>query len=99
PDSCIACEKLRLEQLSGRPAEAARELLSESRRCVDRAAEIVAAHAPERLLKLGFALLHGGGRALVSASQVGRGEEVEIRMADGLLKATINDKKIWRKKR
>ncbi|MDE6046212.1 MAG: exodeoxyribonuclease VII large subunit, partial [Alistipes sp.] len=94
----FAREKMRLAQLSDRPAEAARELLVCRRLQTDRAAEIVAAHAPERLLKLGFALLHGGGRPLVSATQARRGDEVEIRMADGLLTATITDTKIWRKK-
>ena len=94
----FAREKMRLAQLSDRPAGAARELLACRRLQADRAAEIVAAHAPERLLKLGFALLHGGGRPLVSATQARRGDEVEIRMADGLLTATITDTKIWRKK-
>lgn len=95
----LSREKMRLERTEGRPAEAAREALANWRVRMDRAAEIVAAHAPERLLKLGFALLHGSGGPLTLAAQAERGEEVEIRLADGRLRATITEKKIWRKKR
>ena len=95
----LACEKMRLERLVSRPAEAAREALANWRMRMDRAAEIVAAHAPERLLKLGFALLHQGGGPLTAAEQATCGEEVEIRLADGRLRATITEKEIWRRKR
>ncbi len=94
----LAREKMRLARQEALPADAARELLARERMRLDNAADIIAAHAPERLLKLGFALLRSSGRTLVSANEVRRGDEVEIRLADGTLTATVNDTKIWQKK-
>lgn len=94
----LAREKMRLARQEALPADAARELLARERMRLDNAADIIAAHAPDRLLKLGFALLRSGGRTLVSANEVRRGDEVEIRLADGTLTATVNDTKIWQKK-
>jgi len=95
----LARESMRLARLSDRPAETARERLARERMRLDNAADIVAAHAPERLLQLGFALLRSGGRALTSVREVRRGDEVEIRLADGTLTATVNSTKICRKKK
>lgn len=92
-------ERLRLDALAGRPAEAAREWLVRQRLRLDKAAEIAAAHAPERLLKLGFALLHGSGGAITSAAQARPGDRVEIHLADGTLDATINKTTIWQRKK
>ncbi|WP_296006890.1 exodeoxyribonuclease VII large subunit [uncultured Alistipes sp.] len=94
----FAREKMRLAQQSGRPADVARELLAHQGLRLDNAAEIIAAHSPERLLQLGFALLRSGGRALTSAAQIQAGDEVEIRLADGSLNATINHTTLWQKK-
>ena len=62
------------------------------------AEEVVAAHAPERLLKLGFALLRCGGRGVVSAGGVRPGDELGIELADGTITATVTDTKIWQKR-
>ena len=92
-------ERLRTEGLTGRPAEAAREWIARQKQRLNNAAEIAAAHAPERLLKLGFALLHGAGGAITSAAQAQPGDEVEIRLADGTITATINKTTIWQRKK
>ena len=89
---CLAREKMRLERLIGRPAETARELLARQRMRLDNAADMVTSHAPERLLRLGFALLRSGGRTLASARGIRQGDEVEIRLPDGTLTATVTDK-------
>lgn len=89
---CLAREKMRLERLIGRPAETARELLARQRMRLDNAADMVTSHAPERLLRLGFALLRSGGRTLTSARGIRKGDEVEIRLPDGTLTATVTDK-------
>ncbi|MDE6828245.1 MAG: exodeoxyribonuclease VII large subunit, partial [Alistipes sp.] len=88
---CLAREKMRLERLIGRPAETARELLARQRMRLDNAADMVTSHAPERLLRLGFALLRSGGRTLTSARGIRQGDEVEIRLPDGTLTATVTD--------
>lgn len=95
----LAAERMRLIRLAERPAEAARDLLARQRIRVGNAAEIVAAHSPERLLKLGFALLRSGGRTVTAAAQAQAGDEVEIRLSDGILTATIQKTTIWPKKR
>ncbi|MDE6712038.1 MAG: exodeoxyribonuclease VII large subunit, partial [Alistipes sp.] len=95
----LAAERVRLTRLAERPAEAVRDLLALQRIRVGSAAEIVAAHSPERLLKLGFALLRSGGRAVTAAAQAQAGDEVEIRLSDGILTATIQKTTIWPKKR
>lgn len=95
----LTLERMRLERLAGRPAETARELLARQRQRLANAADIATAHAPERLLKLGFALLHGSGGAITSAAQAKAGDEVEIRLADGALTATINTTTIWQRKK
>ncbi len=82
---------MRLERLIGRPAETARELLARQRMRLGNAADMVTAHAPERLLRLGFALLRSGGRTLTSARGIRQGDEVEIRLPDGTLTATVTD--------
>ena len=89
---------MRLIRLAALPAEAARERLARERVRIDNMSGIVAAHAPDRLLKLGFALLRSGDRTLVSARDARRGDEVEIRLADGTLTATVNRIEIWQKK-
>ena len=94
----LVAERMRLIRLAALPAEAARERLARERVRMDNMAGIVAAHAPDRLLKLGFALLRSGDRALVAARDARRGDEVEIRLADGTLTATVNRIEIWQKK-
>ncbi|MDE7305595.1 MAG: exodeoxyribonuclease VII large subunit [Alistipes sp.] len=96
---CLTREKMRLGQHAARPADMARELLTRQRMRLGNAAEIIAAHSPERLLQLGFALLRSGGRAITSAAQAQAGDEVEIRLADGTLNATINHTTIWQKRK
>lgn len=96
----LAREKARLAQQTPRPGDLARELLAHRRARLDNAAEIIAAHAPERLLKLGLAMLRdGGGRTIVSARDVGPGDTVEMLLADGILTATINETTIWQRKK
>ena len=95
----LAHEKARLDRLTPCPADLARAWLAQRRLRLDSAAEIVAAHTPERLLKLGFAMLRSGGRTIGSATQIDAGDEVEIRLSDGTLTATVNRIDIWQKKR
>ncbi len=95
----FAREKERLDRLTPCPADLAREWLASRRMRLDSAAEIVAAHTPDRLLKLGFAMLRSGGRAIASARDVRPGDTIEMRLSDGTLTATVNRIDIWRKKR
>ena len=95
---CLAQERLLSEQLPGRLRDAVRERLAHEGMYLASAEEVVAAHAPERLLKLGFALLRCGGRGVVSAGGVRPGDKLGIELADGTITATVTDTKIWQKR-
>ena len=92
-------ENLRLEQCSARLRDAAREYFLRQGMFLASAEEIVAAHDPARLLELGLAVLRSGGKAVTSAAGVRAGDRLEIEVADGTITTTVNDTKIWPKKR
>lgn len=94
----IAAEKARAAERGPQLAAAVRELLTRQRLRLGRAGDMAEAHRPERLLRLGFALVHSGGRILQSASETQPGEGVEIRFADGMIEATVQKKTIWQRK-
>ena len=94
----LAQERLLSEQLPGRLRDAVRERLAHEGMYLASAGEVVAAHSPERLLKLGFALLRCGSRGVVSAGGVRPGDELGIELADGTITATVTDTKIWQKR-
>ena len=54
-------------------------------------AQAVAAHDPQRIMALGFAVVSIDGHAVSDASQVAVGTEVSVRLAKGKLKAKITD--------
>ena len=89
---------LQLARMEPLPAEAARTLLAARRTYIERASEFIEAHRPERLLKLGFALLRAGDRPLVSVRGIRPGDAVAVRLADGTFTATVNTTQPCRKK-
>ncbi len=89
---------LHLARMESLPAEAARTLLAARRTYLERASEFIEAHRPERLLKLGFALLRAGDRTLVSVRGIRPGDTVAVRLADGTFTATVNTTQPCRKK-
>ena len=50
------------------------------------------------ILRLGFAVVRSGGRAVTSVRAVAAGEPIEVEVADGKISATVNAEKIWQKK-
>lgn len=91
-------QSLRLEHLGTLLPEAARDFLARQTLRLENAAELIAGRSPECILRLGFAVLRAGGRAVTSAAGVTAGEEVEIEVSDGRISATVNSGKIWQKK-
>lgn len=91
-------QSLRLEHLGTLLPEAARDFLARQTLRLENAAELIAGRSPERILRLGFAVLRAGGRAVTSAAGVTAGEDVEIEVSDGRISATVNSGKIWQKK-
>ncbi|WP_418424702.1 exodeoxyribonuclease VII large subunit [Alistipes sp.] len=91
-------QSLRLEHLGTLLPEAARDFLARQALRLENAAELIAGRSPERILRLGFAVLRAGGKAVTSAAGVTAGEDVEIEVSDGRISATVNSGKIWQKK-
>lgn len=92
-------QTLRLEHFTGLLPDAARDFLARQGVRLGNAAELIAGRSPERILRLGFAVLRAGGRAVTSAGSVAEGEQVEIEVSDGKINATVNSGKIWQKKK
>lgn len=92
-------QTLRLEHFTGLLPDAARDFLAWQGVRLGNAAELIAGRSPERILRLGFAVLRAGGRAVTSAGSVAEGEQVEIEVSDGKIDATVNSGKIWQKKK
>ncbi len=82
---------LRLEHLAEGLPMAVRELLERRKKELDAAAEWVAGYAPERILRLGFAVVRKEGRACVSAEQVRAGDRLSVEWIDGRRSVTVDD--------
>ncbi|MBR2932213.1 MAG: exodeoxyribonuclease VII large subunit [Rikenellaceae bacterium] len=54
-------------------------------------AQAVAAHDPQRIMALGFAVVSVDGHAVSDAQQIAIGTEVSVRLAKGKLKAKVTD--------
>lgn len=78
---------------------AVRELLVRRKRQLDAAAEWMAGYAPERIMRLGFAIVRKEGRACVSAEQVRAGDELTVEWADGRRSVTVDAPADKRRKR
>lgn len=85
------------ERARGRITMLGEQLRSEVARFIERRAmflqvaeSAVEARAPEKILKLGFAVVRCDGRAVTSAKGL-KGREVEIQLAEGRVKATIDN--------
>lgn len=52
----------------------------------------VEAASPKRILALGFAMVHSGGKAITDVAHLAEGDIVEIRLANGTAHATVTDK-------
>lgn len=94
----VARQSLRLEHLATLIPDAARDLLARQSVRLENAAELIAGRSPERILRLGFAVVRSEGRAVTSAAGVTAGEKIEIEVSDGRINATVNSGKIWQKK-
>ena len=82
-------QSLRLEHLGTLLPETARNFLARQTTRLENAAELIAGRSPERILRLGFAVVRSGGRAVTSAAAVAAGEHIEIEVSDGKINATV----------
>ena len=82
--------KLRLEYLAEGLPQAVREALARRRMQLDAVAEQLAGYAPERILRLGFAIVRKGSRTAASAAAVQPGDRLTLEWADGRRTATVD---------
>ena len=82
-------QSLRLEHFTGLLPDAARDFLARQTTRLENAAELIAGRSPERILRLGFAVVRSGGKAVTSAAAVAAGEQIEIEVSDGKINATV----------
>ncbi|MDE6623851.1 MAG: exodeoxyribonuclease VII large subunit [Alistipes sp.] len=67
-----------------------REAIARQRTRLDNAAELVAGRAPERILRLGFAIVRSDGHAVASIGAIRPGQRLEIAVADGIIDASVD---------
>lgn len=86
-------EQMRLDRLSERGRNAAKERLTGYRNTLDRCGAGLSALDPERTLKRGFALVSGAdGRGIPSSAETAVGESIRIRFFDGGVSAAVTGK-------
>ena len=86
----LAREGMRTAQAAERLPEAVQRLLERQTARLDSAAELVAGRSPQRILRLGFAVVRAEGKAVASVAALHAGDRVRIDVADGSAEATIN---------
>ena len=82
--------QLRLEQWGEELPRTVRQALERRRMRLDAVAEQLAGYAPERILRLGFAVVRKGERACVSAAELRPGDRLTIQWADGRRTAIVD---------
>ena len=72
-------------ELAGRQLpERIEQLLTHARQRLDLAAEVVASHSPQQLLRLGFAIVRSEGRALKRVEEIDQADQITIEVSDGI---------------
>lgn len=85
-------ENLHLDALDEGIVGQARQIIAREHQRLDAAADTAEARSPQRLLRLGFALLNKAERSLRSVEDIAEGDTITITMADGSATAEIKTK-------
>ena len=78
-----------LEQMRETLAASAGNFLARQASRLGNAADLVAGRSPERSLRRGVAIVRTDGKAVFSAAQVGKGDTLDIAVADGRIEGTV----------
>lgn len=70
-------------------AAAALRIVEIGRARLEAADGLVEGHSPQRIMRMGFAVVRSGGRALLSTEGLRAGERIEVELCDGALDADI----------
>lgn len=82
-------QRLRTEHLATLLPQAVEDFLLRHATRLENAAELVAGRSPERILRLGFAIVRAGGKTVTSASCVRKGDVLDIEVSDGRIESTV----------
>lgn len=82
-------QRLRTEHFATLLPQAVEDFLLRHATRLENAAELVAGRSPERILRLGFAIVRAGGKTVSSASDVRKGEVLDIEVSDGRIESTV----------
>jgi exonuclease VII large subunit len=72
----------------------ARRLIQSQTQRLESLKEIVESHNPQNILRLGFAIVRDDQGRSIDLSNIAIGENVNIELSDGSLRANVTDKKI-----
>lgn len=86
--------QIRLEKAATRLPDAVSHLLEREQLRLRQAAVAVESRSPQAILKLGFAVVRGEGRALRSIEELKRHERLQIELADGTMEIQNSELKI-----
>lgn len=82
-------QRLRTEHFATLLPQAVEDFLLRHATRLENAAELVAGRSPERILRLGFAIVRAGGKTVSSASDVRKGDVLDIEVSDGRIESTV----------
>ncbi len=83
--------RMHYETLAEQLTEAVRNFLTRQSLRLDSVQESVLGRSPERILKLGFAIVRTDGKAVRSVQQIASGQILEIEVSDGKIEATVEN--------
>ena len=73
--------------------QAVGSFLRQQRQQLAATGELVESRSPRHILRMGFAVVRSGGRAVTSVRQVAAGERLSINVADGRFSAEVKAEK------
>lgn len=82
-------QRLRTEHFATLLPQAVEDFLLRHATRLENAAELIAGRSPERILRLGFAVVRAGGKTVTSASAVRKGDVLDIEVSDGHIESTV----------
>ena len=85
----LAHEAERTERTAEALAHAAQTLIAQQRTALAAASRCIAMAGPERILRMGFAIVRKDGHVLTDATQTTGGDRLDITLDRGTLSATV----------
>lgn len=92
PHTAIISRKEKIASLSHKLEGAFEIYLERKKRVIAEKAAKIDNLSPLKIMSRGYSLVYSGGRLIISADEVKNGDNIEIRLAKGSLKALITDK-------